>query len=186
MAYSPFSTDRKSILKGQISAIIQPDNTVRKLMGKDTDTQSITSFTDPVVFANSCRAVKLYILQLYNCLHAYTRDNVFFYTSNTTYNVGFMYWQRIPLPLLSSPSPLRLTGPDLSPGFPGVQSTEDPSSSPRRSGSGQHGDEGAGSPVQLPGQLQQAGLLPVLPEDSPDSTDTQHRDVNTDQWWTQV
>lgn len=30
--YSPFSADRKSTLKGQISATIQPDNTVRKLM----------------------------------------------------------------------------------------------------------------------------------------------------------
>ncbi|XP_045892522.1 T-complex protein 11-like protein 1 isoform X1 [Micropterus dolomieu] len=30
--YSPFSPDRKNILKGQISATIQPDNTVRKLM----------------------------------------------------------------------------------------------------------------------------------------------------------
>ncbi|KAM3870240.1 T-complex protein 11-like protein 1 [Diretmus argenteus] len=30
--YSPFSTDRASTLKGQISAITQPDNTVRKLM----------------------------------------------------------------------------------------------------------------------------------------------------------
>lgn len=30
--YSPFSADRKSTLRGQISAIIQPDNTVRKLM----------------------------------------------------------------------------------------------------------------------------------------------------------
>lgn len=36
--YSPFSADRKSILKGQISATVQPDNTVRKLMGKNTDT----------------------------------------------------------------------------------------------------------------------------------------------------
>ena len=36
--YSPFSADRKSILKGQISATIHPDNTVRKLMGKNTDT----------------------------------------------------------------------------------------------------------------------------------------------------
>ncbi|KAM3608592.1 uncharacterized protein V6R79_001378 [Siganus canaliculatus] len=30
--FSPFSADRKSTLKGQISATIQPDNTVRKLM----------------------------------------------------------------------------------------------------------------------------------------------------------
>lgn len=30
--YSPFSADRKSTLRGQISAVIQPDNTVRKLM----------------------------------------------------------------------------------------------------------------------------------------------------------
>lgn len=30
--FSPFSTDRSSTLKGQISATIQPDNTVRKLM----------------------------------------------------------------------------------------------------------------------------------------------------------
>lgn len=30
--YSPFSADRKSTLKGQISAVIQPENTVRKLM----------------------------------------------------------------------------------------------------------------------------------------------------------
>lgn len=34
--YSPFSADRKSALKGQISAAIQPDNTVRMLMGKST------------------------------------------------------------------------------------------------------------------------------------------------------
>ncbi|KAM4618638.1 T-complex protein 11-like protein 1 [Polymixia lowei] len=30
--YSPFSSDRQSVLKGQISAVVQPDNTVRKLM----------------------------------------------------------------------------------------------------------------------------------------------------------
>ncbi|XP_063762351.1 T-complex protein 11-like protein 1 isoform X2 [Eleginops maclovinus] len=30
--FSPFSADRKSILRGQISAAIQPDNTIRKLM----------------------------------------------------------------------------------------------------------------------------------------------------------
>lgn len=30
--YSPYSADRKSALKGQISATVQPDNTVRKLM----------------------------------------------------------------------------------------------------------------------------------------------------------
>lgn len=35
--YSPFSADRKNTLKGQISAAVQPDNTVRKLMGKNTD-----------------------------------------------------------------------------------------------------------------------------------------------------
>lgn len=35
-SYSPFSADRKSILRGQISATIQPDNTVRKLMGKNS------------------------------------------------------------------------------------------------------------------------------------------------------
>lgn len=32
--YSPFAADRKGPLRGQISAIMQPDNTVRKLMGK--------------------------------------------------------------------------------------------------------------------------------------------------------
>lgn len=36
--YSPFSADRKSSLRGQISAIIQPGNAVRKLMGKNSDT----------------------------------------------------------------------------------------------------------------------------------------------------
>lgn len=35
--YSPFSADQKNTLKGQISAVVQPDNTVRKLMGKNTD-----------------------------------------------------------------------------------------------------------------------------------------------------
>lgn len=36
--YSPLSADRKSTLRGQISATIQPDNTIRKLMGKKSDT----------------------------------------------------------------------------------------------------------------------------------------------------
>ncbi|XP_062246134.1 T-complex protein 11-like protein 1 [Platichthys flesus] len=41
--YSPFSADRKSILKGQISAIIQPDNTVRKLMESRVQTYLLAS-----------------------------------------------------------------------------------------------------------------------------------------------
>ncbi len=35
--YSPFSADRKSTLRGQISAIVHADNTVRKLMGKNSN-----------------------------------------------------------------------------------------------------------------------------------------------------
>ncbi|XP_019960898.2 T-complex protein 11-like protein 1 [Paralichthys olivaceus] len=41
--YSPFSADRKSILKGQISATIQPDNTVRKLMDSRVQTYLLAS-----------------------------------------------------------------------------------------------------------------------------------------------
>lgn len=36
--YSPFSADRKNTLRSQISATVHPDNTVRKLMGKSSDT----------------------------------------------------------------------------------------------------------------------------------------------------
>ncbi|XP_056243929.1 T-complex protein 11-like protein 1 [Seriola aureovittata] len=41
--YSPFSANRKSILKGQISATIQPDNTVRKLMESRVQTYLLAS-----------------------------------------------------------------------------------------------------------------------------------------------
>lgn len=33
--YPQLSADQKTNLKGQISATVQPDNTVRKLMGKE-------------------------------------------------------------------------------------------------------------------------------------------------------
>lgn len=33
--YPPFSAEQKSNLKGQISATVQPDNKVRKLMGEN-------------------------------------------------------------------------------------------------------------------------------------------------------
>lgn len=36
--YSPFSIDQKNTLRGQISATMEPDNKVRRLMGKKNDT----------------------------------------------------------------------------------------------------------------------------------------------------
>lgn len=36
--YAAFSADQSSALIGQISATIQPDNTIRKLMGKNKET----------------------------------------------------------------------------------------------------------------------------------------------------
>ncbi|XP_047453104.1 T-complex protein 11-like protein 1 [Mugil cephalus] len=41
--YSPFLPDRKNTLKGQISAIMQPDNTVRKLMEQRVQTYLLAS-----------------------------------------------------------------------------------------------------------------------------------------------
>uniref|UniRef100_A0A3Q1I6V5 T-complex 11, testis-specific-like 1 n=1 Tax=Anabas testudineus TaxID=64144 RepID=A0A3Q1I6V5_ANATE len=41
--YSPFSADRRHTLKGQISATIQPDNTVRKLMESRVQTYLLAS-----------------------------------------------------------------------------------------------------------------------------------------------
>uniref|UniRef100_UPI003AAFE596 T-complex protein 11-like protein 1 n=1 Tax=Centroberyx gerrardi TaxID=166262 RepID=UPI003AAFE596 len=41
--YSPFPTDRQSVLKGQISAAVQPDNTVRKLMESRVQTYLLAS-----------------------------------------------------------------------------------------------------------------------------------------------
>ncbi|KAG7214871.1 hypothetical protein INR49_005140 [Caranx melampygus] len=41
--YPPFSADQNSILKGQISALIQPDNTVRKLMDSRIQTYLLAS-----------------------------------------------------------------------------------------------------------------------------------------------
>ncbi|XP_068459705.1 T-complex protein 11-like protein 1 [Clinocottus analis] len=41
--YSPFTADRKDTLRGQISAIMQPDNTVRKLMESRVQNYLLTS-----------------------------------------------------------------------------------------------------------------------------------------------
>lgn len=69
--------------------------------------------------------------------------------------------------LVFSP-PRRLPRSELPAGQPGVQSTQDPSPAARRSPPSQRGAEGARRSLQPPGQLQQAGLLPVLPEDPPE------------------
>lgn len=82
--YSPFSADRKSSLMGQISATIQPDNAVRKLMGKNSGTYDEFHAT-----ATGCA--------FYG--HIYLAVTDFFSSS------------------------LRLSGSELPPGCPGVQST---------------------------------------------------------------
>lgn len=39
--YPPFSAEQKSNLKGQISATMQPDNKVRKLMGENASMHEV-------------------------------------------------------------------------------------------------------------------------------------------------
>lgn len=67
---------------------------------------------------------------------------------------------------------LRLSSTVLPPGITGVQSAQDSSLSPRRSGSGVQGAEGAHRSFQSPRQLQQARLLSILPKDFQQNTHT--------------
>ncbi|XP_054475519.1 T-complex protein 11-like protein 1 [Anoplopoma fimbria] len=144
--YSPLSADRKSTLKGQISAIVQPDNTVRKLMESRIQNYLLASLessqhktppTLPGGLAPVSKEVKELAVRFSRLINFNKLVFSPFYTKILqkllmTFvggSTSCVFEFGSDRDLLSFPS-LRVSDSKLPTGLPGVQSTQDPPTLP--------------------------------------------------------